>query len=82
MQNCKAAIYNPANACTDRCKWPGVCKSGVIIRTIEHPVNPQIDTPEDVSPESVEVVPEPLETAVDIEAASKPKRGRKIREDA
>jgi len=54
----------------------------VIIRTIEHPVNPQIDTPEDVSPESVEVVPEATESPADAEATPKPKRGRKIREDA
>lgn len=66
MQNCKAAIYNPANACTDRCKWPGVCKAGSAA-----PI-----------PEVQKVPTEPLDDAVDIEAASKPKRGRKIREDA
>ncbi len=28
MKNCKAAQYNPSNACTDRCKWPGACVNG------------------------------------------------------
>lgn len=28
MSTCKAALYNPANACTGVCKWPGVCTVG------------------------------------------------------
>lgn len=28
MENCKAAQFNPKNACTDRCKWPGACING------------------------------------------------------
>lgn len=28
MKDCKAAMYNPANVCTDRCKWPGACVNG------------------------------------------------------
>lgn len=36
MENCKAAQFNPTNACTDRCKWPGACVNGAIrIPTIE-----------------------------------------------
>ena len=25
MENCLAAKHNPANACTDECKWPNAC---------------------------------------------------------
>lgn len=67
MQNCKAAVYHPANACTDRCKWPGVCKS---------------QSAPTLTPEVQEVPAEALDTAVDTEAAPKPKRGKKTREDA
>ncbi len=30
MSDCKAAIYSPANACGDKCKWPNACARGDI----------------------------------------------------
>lgn len=41
IKNCLAAKHNPANACTDACKWPNACGQAsttvVDVVTIELP---------------------------------------------
>lgn len=87
MENCKAAKFNPANACTDACKWPGVCPSGAQARMSKAP-EPVADeecmatvmemAAEESIPDATEGPPETPEEAAGTEApATKPKRSRK-----
>lgn len=55
MKNCKAAQYNPANACTDRCKWPGACTNGQlsiasVMETTEVYMAVEVDPVEEAAP--------------------------------
>jgi hypothetical protein len=70
MQNCKAAQYNPKNLCTTTCRWPGQCS------------NANKPIVQDAVPEATEGTSEAADAPVDVEAAAKPRRARKTREDA
>ncbi len=53
MENCKAAQFNPKNACTDRCKWPGACVNGrlsvaSVMETTEAYMASEAETPTEV----------------------------------
>lgn len=31
IENCLAAKHSPANACIDKCKWPGACGQSITV---------------------------------------------------
>lgn len=69
MSECKAAKYNPANACADgKCKWPGVCNG--VSESVKLP------EPEQVTKEILEMV-DAAELKDEPSVVDKPKRGRK-----